>query len=155
MKTYQEASYIEHFNMLLRRGDNLDWLLTALATDPKNGISSAPESIRCRKEVFGSNEKEPKQPPSLLSLFCEALDDFILKILMLSACVSIGLEVGLADPADRKSAWIEGFAILVAVFVCASVAAGNNYQKEKQFLELNSVADEKKRVTVWRGGATL
>jgi P-type E1-E2 ATPase len=85
-------------------------------------------------------------------LFCEALDDFILKILILSACVSIGLEVGLAKPEDRGTAWIEGFAILVAVAVCASVAAGNNYQKEKQFLELNSVADEKKRVTVWRNG---
>lgn len=39
--------------------------------------------------------------------------------------------------------------------MCAFVAAGNNYQKERQFIELNSVADEKKRVTVWRGGATL
>lgn len=78
-----------------------------------------------------------------------------MKILILSACVSIGLEVGLADPEDRKTAWFEGFAILVAVAVCAFVAAGNNYQKERQFIELNSVADEKKRVTVWRGGATL
>jgi len=34
--------------------------------------------------------------------------------------------------------------------VCASVTAINDYQKERQFLELNAVADEKKRVTVWR-----
>lgn len=74
---------------------------------------------------------------------------------MVSAVVSIGLEVGLAKPEDRNIAWIEGFAILVAVFVCASVAAGNNYQKEKQFIELNSVADGKKKVSVWRGGQLM
>lgn len=59
----------------------------------------------------------------------EALDDFILKILLLAACFSIGLEVGVAAPEDRTTAWIEGFAILIAVFVCATVAAVNNYQK--------------------------
>lgn len=59
----------------------------------------------------------------------EALDDFILKILLLAACLSIGLEVGVAAPEDRSTAWIEGFAILIAVFVCATVTAVNNYQK--------------------------
>jgi hypothetical protein len=44
-----------------------------------------------------------------------------------AAFVSIGLEVGLAAPEDRKIAWIEGFAILTAVFVCGIVTAGNNY----------------------------
>jgi Ca2+ transporting ATPase len=48
---------------------------------------------------------------------------------MVSAVLSIGLEVGLADPDERGLAWIEGFAILTAVFVCATVTAGNNYQK--------------------------
>jgi hypothetical protein len=59
----------------------------------------------------------------------EALDDFILKILLVAACLSIGLEVGMANEEDRKLAWLEGFAILVAVFVCATVTAVNNYQK--------------------------
>lgn len=72
--------------------------------------------------------------PSLIKLFCQALDDFILKILALSALVSIALQVGLAAPEDRSHAWIEGFAILVAVFICGSVAAFNNYQKELKFI---------------------
>lgn len=74
---------------------------------------------------------------------------------MVSAVLSIGLEVGLADPDERGLAWIEGFAILIAVFVCATVTAGNNYQKQRQFIELNSVADSKKKVTVWRDGKLL
>lgn len=33
-----------------------------------------------------------------------------------------------ADDADERSiAWVEGFAILVAVMVCSVVAAGNDY----------------------------
>lgn len=45
-------------------------------------------------------------------------------------------------------AWIEGFAIFIAVMVCSSVAAGNDYQKEKQFKKLKEVAGSKKEVRV-------
>jgi hypothetical protein len=60
---------------------------------------------------------------------------------MIAAVLSIALEVSTASAEDQPKAWIEGFAILVAVFVCASVTAVNDYQKERQFLKLNSVAD--------------
>lgn len=43
----------------------------------------------------------------------------------------------------------------MAVFVCATVTAVNDYQKERQFLKLNFVADEKKKVTVRRNGIML
>lgn len=94
-----------------------------------------------RRNAFGTNEKAVKEPKTFLKLFCEALDDFILKILLVAALLSIGLEVGMAPDDERKLAWLEGFAILVAVFVCSMVTAVNNYQKERQFLKLNSVAD--------------
>ncbi len=42
--------------------------------------------------------------------------------------------------------------MLVAVLICATVTAVNDYQKERQFLKLNSVADSRKRVTVKRNG---
>jgi len=35
------------------------------------------------------------------------------------------------------------------------VTSVNDYQKERQFLSLNSVADEKKKVTVRRNGITM
>jgi hypothetical protein len=47
---------------------------------------------------------------------------------------------------ERRTAWVEGFAIMIAVFVCASVTALNDYQKEKQFEKLNKVADDRKMV---------
>jgi P-type E1-E2 ATPase len=45
--------------------------------------------------------------------------------------------------------------VLIAVFVCASVTAVNDYQKERQFLKLNEVADEKKKCTVRRDGIIM
>lgn len=52
-----------------------------------------------------------------------------MRILLVAAILSIGLETGTAHDDERKTAWIEGFAILVAVMVCASVTAINDYQK--------------------------
>lgn len=43
-------------------------------------------------------------------------------------------------------AWIEGFAIFMAVAVSASVSAVNDFQKEKQFRKLQEFANAKKLV---------
>lgn len=51
---------------------------------------------------------------------------------MIAAVVSIIIEMGTAKNVEKyKTAWIEGFAILMAVFICASVTAFNDWQKEK------------------------
>jgi len=60
-------------------------------------------------------------------LLFQALNDFTLKILIVSAIVSITIELATADASHRAYAWIEGFAIFVAVFVCATVTAVNDY----------------------------
>jgi magnesium-transporting ATPase (P-type) len=74
------------------------------------------------------------------------LQDFTLRILLVCACVSIILEVSTATESNRDIAWVDGFAIFFAVFVCSTVQAGNDYQKEKQFQKLYKVADDKKMV---------
>jgi hypothetical protein len=45
--------------------------------------------------------------------------------------------VGTADNQKRKIAWIEGFAVMLAVMISATVTAVNDYQKERQFQKLN------------------
>jgi len=75
-----------------------------------------------------------------------------MRILIVASFLSIAIEVGTAAPDQRSTAWIEGFAVLMAVAVCATVTAVNDYQKERQFLKLNSVADSRKRVTIRRNG---
>ena len=67
-------------------------------------------------------------------LIWEALKDFTLRILLVAAVLSIVLETSTAEADHRSIAWIEGFAILIAVFVCTLVSAVNDYQKERQFI---------------------
>jgi len=55
------------------------------------------------------------------------LGDFTLIILSIAAVVSIILSTATASPEDRSHAWVEGFAIVIAVVVCASVTAINDY----------------------------
>lgn len=54
----------------------------------------------------------------------------------------------------RSTAWIEGFAILMAVVVSSTVQAINNYQKERQFQKLNDEAEGKKLIEIIRDGET-
>lgn len=48
-----------------------------------------------------------------------------MRILLVASVASIVIEVANADESHRSLAWIEGFAIFVAVFVCCNVTAIN------------------------------
>lgn len=50
-----------------------------------------------------------------------------MRILMVAAVVSIIIDVSTADDSHRSTAWVEGFAILVAVAVCSNVTAFNDW----------------------------
>jgi hypothetical protein len=45
-------------------------------------------------------------------------------------------------------AWIEGFAIFLAVFIVVFVGSYNDYKKEEQFLKLYALDQEGKNVSV-------
>jgi len=64
-------------------------------------------------------------------LFVGALDDFMLKVLMVAAVVSITFDMILAHPEERSHAWVEGFAILCAVGTVATVGSCVDHKKEK------------------------
>ena len=118
----------------------------------KEGIYGDEEDKNERIQYYGGNEKPVKLPPGFCELVCEALEDFTLRILIVAALLTIGIEVGTADEEKRKIAWIEGFAILVAVTVCVLVTAINDYQKEREFMKLNEEKEKSKMVTVVRRG---
>lgn len=80
------------------------------------------------------------EPPSVSwwSLFCESFEDTTIIVLVVAAVVS--LAIGMYE--DPAKGWIEGAAILFAVFIVAIVTATNNYNKELQFRKLNAVKDD-------------
>lgn len=59
----------------------------------------------------------------------------------MASIFSIIIEMGTADEEHRATAWIEGVAVLMAVAISATVSTVNDYQKERQFLKLNTVMD--------------
>ena len=52
-----------------------------------------------------------------------------------------------ASAEDLGHAWIEGFAILLAVAVVSLVGAGSDYKKEGQFLKQQELAESAKIVS--------
>ena len=107
-----------------------DGLVQKLKSHMTDGI--APSEVKEREETFGKNYVEPEPPDTLLELAWEALQDPCLIFLCFAACVSF--IVGIIF--DEGMEWLEGMAILAAVFVVVAVTAGNNYQKEQQFRAL-------------------
>jgi Ca2+ transporting ATPase len=75
----------------------------------------------------------------------------MLRILCIAAVVSLTLGIATHGLAEG---WIEGFSILLAVFIITVVASGNNYMKEQQFRKLNEMAC-RKNINVIRNSQTV
>eukprot|EP00002_Diphylleia_rotans_P008168 TRINITY_DN1790_c0_g2_i3.p1 TRINITY_DN1790_c0_g2~~TRINITY_DN1790_c0_g2_i3.p1 ORF type:complete len:1013 (-),score=226.89 TRINITY_DN1790_c0_g2_i3:998-4036(-) len=114
----------------------------ALQVQLTTGINTASEEqIRQRIECFGENVMPTKPPKSLFELVWEALQDFTLIMLLVSAAFSIGLGI-YEDITHHVKGWVEGVAILFSVLVVVSVSALNDFAKEKQFRKLNAQASD-------------
>jgi len=105
-----------------------------------------------RSDHFGSNFRPPLVAESCCSMFLGALDDFMLKLLIVCAIVSITIDTSMAEPEERSIAWIDGFAIMVAVLVVSGVGSIVDYRKEVEFVFRRNNADKTKVVDVIRNG---
>ena len=133
-------------------------LIRDLRTNVKAGVISS--SLKDREAAFGHNRKAASKLKSILTLFIESLDDFTLKILIVASAVSIGKMLNsvvqtITEVDHRSTAWIEGFAIFIAVLISSLLTTVNNYQKQKQFALLNSISDSRKMVNLIRDGVQL
>ncbi|KAJ6246275.1 calcium-transporting atpase [Anaeramoeba flamelloides] len=124
----------------LEKMGGAEGLAEILQTDLQMGTRKTEKErkYRDRKKHFGVNRFKEPEFKGFWPLFKDTFDDPTLKILIVSAIVSLVLGVTVEDP---KTGWIEGTAILMAVLIVSFVTAINDYQKEKQFRELNKVKD--------------
>ncbi|OQR89406.1 P-type ATPase (P-ATPase) Superfamily, partial [Thraustotheca clavata] len=113
-----------------------------------------------REDTFGRNYVPPPPPTTFLQLVWEAYKDLTLMVLTGGGVLSLifGFTVGPPDNTPRRlssgdpaTAWIEGFAILLAVAIVTMVTAVNNYQKDKQFRALSAIKEDEK-IKVIRNG---
>jgi len=135
-----EAEKSEGVEMLRSKYHGPQGLCERLKVNPKDGIqTSNTEDLQLRVLTFGENLMPTKPPTTLLELIWEALQDFTLIMLLISAAISIALGI-YEDVTHGVKGWVEGVAILFSVFIVVSVSALNDYAKEKQFRKLNAQA---------------
>lgn len=104
-----------------------------LRSSPESGID--PREVEHRREVFGTNAIKEKRLTSFLKLCWEALQDFVLFMLIVLGCISIVVEVS-THRGDCATCWIEGAAILISVCIVVLVTGGIDYAKQFAFLRL-------------------
>ena len=124
----------------------IDEILNKLQTNPKNGISSEKNRI----EFFGSNKVFVEPVPPFCSYVWEALEDLMIRILIISAIVQIVLGATLGE--DPSKDWVDGLSIVIAVLVVTLVGSITNWKKENKFHELNDIQNEGTKYKVIRNG---
>lgn len=121
----------------LKNADVAANVLTAvlLRSSPESGID--PREIEYRREVFGSNAIQEKQTESFLKLCWEAVQDFVLVMLIVLGIIGIVVETTTLEEGEKcTTCWIEGAAILVSVIIVVLVTASIDYAKQFAFLKL-------------------
>ena len=95
-----------------------------------------------RLRVFGENRLPEKKAKSIWLLMWIAFNDKILILLSFAAAISLALGLyqtfaGAHKDGEPRVEWVEGVAIIVAILIVVMVGAGNDWQKERQFVKLN------------------
>ena len=121
-------------------------LIEELKTNTETGL----DNLEGREEEFGSNKVFVEPVPPFCSYVWEALKDLMVRILIVSAIVSIVLGCTFSD--DPSKDWIDGVSIVIAVLVVVLVGSITDYQKEQKFHELNEVQAEGTKYKLIRNG---
>ncbi|KAG2233877.1 hypothetical protein INT48_005218 [Thamnidium elegans] len=143
---------------------DLKTLATPEYFNPQFPISKDHDTFIQRKLIFGSNVLPPIEEVSLLQLMWKSFQDKTLILLTISAMVS--LTVGIYEDNSRTEydafgnkipgvKWVEGVAIIVAVVLVVIVGSVNDFQKEKQFRNLNKKKEDRLVSVIRSGKQTL
>jgi len=138
--TSQELSFlIEKGNeQALESYGGVEGLSKLLNSSPTEGISDM-SSIQERISKYGTNILPDRKIKSYKELILDALGDHTLQILIFCAIFSLFFEVLFASPEEKGTAWIDGFAILIAVAIVSNVQVYSNHQQELQFAAVNRI----------------
>ena len=145
IEKYRQREYIDDIEYIEGHLGGVESILDKLDLDATAGASA--NSLHDREAAFGTNFKPPPTRTGFCVLLYQALDDFMLKLLIVCAIIQIVIDMSFADAHDLAHAWIEGFGILVAVAIVSLVTAWSDHSKEEQFLKQQSLAESTKTVS--------
>ena len=130
-----------------------------LRSKPEEGITNDKSDIDFRREAFGTNAITPKKLDSFLKLCWEAVQDFVLIMLIVLGIIGIVVEttIGVDEAAGETCGhcWFEGAAILAAVLIVVLVSATIDYRKQFAFVRLTRSLYETNTKMVIRDGRQL
>ena len=122
-----------------------------LQTNEKNGLKAT--RVQLNEELYGENKMTMLNTKTICEFLLENFEDPMIRILIVAAIVSITVQAIYSK--NRQYFWVEGVTILIAVLICSIVATFNNYQKQKQFEELNEASEKNNKYYVIRNGETV
>ncbi len=136
--------------------DAVDALAKRLGSSCATGLEDA-SRVERNRAAYGANAARGRATKTTLDFAREALEDPTLIALAVSGAASLLLETRLVatrgGDADEP-AWLNGAAILLAVFVVVVVVeCVNNEQKQRAFMNLNAASEETSLASVTRAGA--
>lgn len=140
-------------------GTRKDISMPAPDEDAAAHVSNSDKKYLDRQRVFGDNRLPEKKSKTLLQLAWIALQDKVLILLSIAAVISLALGLYQTFGVKHKDGgakveWVEGVAIMVAIFIVVAVGAVNDWQKERQFVKLNKKKEDR-MVKVVRSGKTM
>lgn len=123
-------------------------------TTTSQSLSAAPKkadenAFSDRKRIYKDNRLPEKKAKSFWQLAWIAYNDKVLILLSVAAVVSLALGIyqtlrpSKQEEHEARVEWVEGVAIMVAIFVVTFVGALNDFQKERQFIKLNRKKEER------------
>lgn len=151
----QIISLFERSNLEgLQQLGGVEGLANAFNTDLKTGLpdSEKPSNYQARRQKYGVNILPDPPKQSWCSMFLDCFRDLMLKILLISAVLSLIL-TSIFPPGGKLkfTDYIDTISIFVAVLIVSIVQTQTNYSQQKAFLEINKLKNEF-NVTVIRGG---
>lgn len=119
----------------------IDGFVKAFKTDRESGIRSL--DIEERQDRYGRNVLPDPPQKSWCRLFIECFQDLMLKILLVSAVVSLILTSAFPPDGKRSFAdYIDTISIFAAVLIVSVVQAQTNFSQQKAFLEINKLKNQ-------------
>ena len=88
-----------------------------LHTTSDKGICT--EDFKERVQFYGSNRRDPPQRTPFCKLFFGALEDFMLRILLVCAIISISFDMGFASHDELKTGTIQ--ILLLYIFIVINI----------------------------------
>lgn len=150
----------DDLNQLEKDMDTAALALTSyvLRSNPEKGISTSQIGIDHRLSEFGINAIEDKQLESFWKLCWDALQDFVLILLVILGVLNIIIETIISPSLGHKCTgpcYLEGVAILIAVVIVVLITATIDYQKQFAFVRLTKNLDATNTKNVIRNGEVI